>query len=333
MGKQLRVAAHNTRVTVDPIDEARAAAGHPEAQFQLGFLALTECELISGREAFGLFMRAAEQGHSEAMCEIARFPVFLNEPFRSPLSDDESWQWMLRAAEAGSHEAQYNVGAALTTGDWADSVVRQDLETAFAWYRRAADGGHLGAQFNLACMLAEGEGCDRDLAAARAWLDRAIAGGYEHADGLLCYLEWMQAVAIVVEPDFGDGLEALLERMPVWIADTDANRAAAARARAVRRAPDQGADHTQRDSLTTFKIDPRAAPASWCLSVLGTVAGHHDRYSQSPGYSVLEIYGTDPSAELLAALTEYRLTTITALAHGFRVSTADGNPAGSPNDS
>ena len=339
------------RVTVDPIGEARAAAergdfesavavlrplaeaGNPEAQFHLGFLAMTECELVSGREAFSLFMRAAEQGHAEAMCEVAHFPEFLSEPFRSPLSDEDSWQWMLRAAEAGSHEAQYNVGAALATGDRADSGVRQDLETAFTWYRRAADGGHIGAQFNLACMLAEGEGCDRDLPGAKAWLDRAIAGGYEHADGLRSYLEWMQAVAIVVDPDFGDGLEALLDRMPVWIADTAANRTAAARARAVRGAPGQGPDHTQPGSLTTFKVDARATPASWCLSVLGTVAGHHDRYSQSPGYSVLEIYGTEPSAELLAALAEYRLTTVTALARGFRVCTADGYPAGSPNDS
>jgi hypothetical protein len=158
-------------------------------------------------------------------------------------------------------------------------------------------------------------------------------GRDQHADGLRSYLESMQAVAIVVDPDFGGGLQPLLDRMPVWIADTDANRAAAARARAVRGAPVQGPDHTQRGSLTTFKIDPCATPASWCLGVLGTVAGHHDRYSQSPGYSVLEIYGTEPSAELVAALAEYRLTTITPFARGFRVSTADGYPAGSPNDS
>src|SRR5687768_6448512 len=100
----------------------------------------------------------------------------------------------------------------------------------------------------------EGEGCDRDLA-AKAWLDQAIAGGYQHADGFRAYLEWMQAVAIVVDPDFGDGLQRLLDRMPVWIADTDPNLAAAARARAVRGAPVQRPDHTQRGSLTTFKID------------------------------------------------------------------------------
>jgi hypothetical protein len=61
-------------MTTDPIGRARAAAergafeaaiailqplsdaGNPEAQFHLGCLALTECELISGREAFSLFM-------------------------------------------------------------------------------------------------------------------------------------------------------------------------------------------------------------------------------------------------------------------------------------
>ena len=179
-------------MTADPIGAARVAAergefesaidilrplaeaGNPEAQFHLGFLAMSECELISGREAFSLFMRAAEQGHSEAMYEVARFPESLSEPFTSPLSDEESWQWMLRAAEAGSHEAQFNVGAALATGDWADSGVSQDLEAAFAWYRRAADAGHIGAQFNLASMLAEGEGCDRDLAGpGRGWIEQS----------------------------------------------------------------------------------------------------------------------------------------------------------------
>jgi TPR repeat protein len=38
-------------------------------------------------------------------------------------------------------------------------------------------------------MLAEGEGCDRDLPAAREWLRRAIAGGYEYAHGLLAHLD------------------------------------------------------------------------------------------------------------------------------------------------
>src|SRR3954469_11468765 len=53
------------------------------------------------------------------------------------------------------------------------------------------------------------------------------------------------------------------------------------------------------------------------------VAGHHDRYSHSPGYSALEIYGAEPTP----------LTDIAAFPGGFRAGTSDGQATGSPNDS
>ena len=83
-------------MTQDAISDARAAAargefesaiarlrpwaeaGNREAQYQLGFLALTEGDLISGREAFWLFLTAAAQGHAEAMYHLATFPEFLS---------------------------------------------------------------------------------------------------------------------------------------------------------------------------------------------------------------------------------------------------------------
>jgi hypothetical protein len=121
-------------------------------------------------------------------------------------------------------------------------------------------------------------------------------------------------VAIVVDPDFGDRVADLLERMPVWIADTEANQGAAARARTA-------VNHTEIGAVTMFTINTDSTPESWCLGILDTVAGHHDRYSHSPGYSVLEIYGAGLSPTLLAALAEYRLTDIAAYPGGFRAST------------
>jgi uncharacterized protein len=194
-------------VTHDPLADARAAAsrgdyesaiaflrpqaeaGNREARYELGFLALTECDLVSGREAFSLFMKAAEQGHAEAMYHLATFPEFVGESFKSPLSEQEAWHWLLRAAESGSLQAQYAAGASLATGDWGERGGHRDLEAAVAWYRCAAEAGHVEAQYNLASMLAEGEGCDRDLPAAREWLRRAVAGGYEYAEGLLAHLD------------------------------------------------------------------------------------------------------------------------------------------------
>lgn len=194
-------------MTHDPIGEAKAAAargdfesainvlrplaeaGNREGLYELGFLALTECDLISGREAFSLFLKAAEQGHAEAMYHFATFPEFISEAFKSPLSEEEAWRWLLRAAELGAVQAQYNAGASLATGAWGEGHVAQDLEAAVAWYRCAAVEGHAEAQFNLASMLSEGEGCERDIPAAREWLRRAMAGGYEYAEGLLAHLD------------------------------------------------------------------------------------------------------------------------------------------------
>jgi len=195
-------------VTQVPIDDAKAAAargdfesainvlrplaqgGNREAQYELGFLALTECNLISGREAFSLFREAAaEQGHPDAMYHLATFPEFLSEPFKSPLPEEEAWSWLLRAAESACVQAQYDAGAYLATGDFGKVGIPQDLEAAVAWYRRAAEAGYAMAQYNLASMLAEGEGCERDLAAAREWLRRSVAGGYEYAEGLVAHLD------------------------------------------------------------------------------------------------------------------------------------------------
>lgn len=81
-----------------------AEAGSRDAQYELGFLALTECDLISGREAFSLFTKAADPGHAEAMYQLATFPEFLSESVKSPLSNEEGWQWLLRAGESTSHE-------------------------------------------------------------------------------------------------------------------------------------------------------------------------------------------------------------------------------------
>jgi hypothetical protein len=97
-------------------------------------------------------------------------------------------------------------------------------------------------------------------------------------------------VAIVVDPGFGDRVADLLERMPVWMADTETNHSAAARARTTR-IQSQTVNHTAIGAVTTFTIEIDSTSESWCLGILDTVAGHHDHYSHSPGYSALEIYG------------------------------------------
>jgi hypothetical protein len=113
----------------------------------------------------------------------------------------------------------------------------------------------------------------------------------------------LHVVGIVVDPEFGDRVDELLGRMPIWMADTEANHGAAVRVQTARVQSDT-VDPTAFGALTTFSINTDSTPGSWCIGILDTVAGHHDRYSHSRGYSGLEIYGAEPSPTLLAALAE-----------------------------
>jgi TPR repeat protein len=60
----------------------------------------------------------------------------------------------MRAARAGSFQAQYSAAASLATGDCGDrKILPRDLEAAVGWYQRAAEASHADAQFNLASIL------------------------------------------------------------------------------------------------------------------------------------------------------------------------------------
>lgn len=124
-------------------------------------------------------------------------------------------------------------------------------------------------------------------------------------------------VGIVVDPAFGDRLDALAARLPVWIADTEVNRAAAVRVWAAQ--PALGS--TKPGAVTTFKVATRATPEAWCIDVLDDVAEHH------AGYSGGEVYGTPASAALLELLARCGMSEITPVTGGFRATTPDGLPA------
>jgi TPR repeat protein len=67
--------------------------------------------------------------------------------------------WLLRAAEAGSPQAAFNVGVMYERG----FVVERNSSRAVEWYRKAADGNMPAAKHNLALMLRDGKGAPRDV--------------------------------------------------------------------------------------------------------------------------------------------------------------------------
>ncbi len=126
------------------------------------------------------------------------------------------------------------------------------------------------------------------------------------------------SVALVVDPAYGDRLGALAVAMPVWIADTPTNRAAAEAL--WRRAP-SSIPHTASGAITTFQVQPSESRSAWARSILGDIDLHHGEYSHMPPYSALEVIGTEVTDDLREALSEYGLTEVESREDGFRAST------------
>jgi TPR repeat protein len=181
-----QAAARSDFATAVALLRPLAEAGVADAQFELGHLALTECELVTGREAFACFQAAASQGHAAAMYHLATFPAFVAEAFSSTLSTKTRWKLLIASAEACHVQAQYDVGVSLATGSFKDEAdITADLPAAVGWYRKAAAAGNAYAQFNLATMLLAAEGCNRDVREAIRCLNAAAAQGHSGAVGLL----------------------------------------------------------------------------------------------------------------------------------------------------
>jgi TPR repeat protein/peptidoglycan hydrolase-like protein with peptidoglycan-binding domain len=81
--------------------------------------------------------------------------------------------WLLRAAEAGSAQAAFNVGVIYERG----FVVERDSSRAVEWYRKAADGNMPAAKHNLALLLRDGKGAPRDAKRAIELLHSAARQG------------------------------------------------------------------------------------------------------------------------------------------------------------
>jgi peptidoglycan hydrolase-like protein with peptidoglycan-binding domain len=79
----------------------------------------------------------------------------------------------LRAAEAGSAQAAFNVGVIYERG----FVVERDSSRAVEWYRKAADGNMPAAKHNLALLLRDGKGAPRDAKRAIELLHSAARQG------------------------------------------------------------------------------------------------------------------------------------------------------------
>ncbi|MCI1190610.1 sel1 repeat family protein [Calidifontimicrobium sp. SYSU G02091] len=159
------------------VDEARAiferlsAAGVPAAHYNLAMMQLRG-DLVGGvPAALVLLERAADGGFVTAMVQLARLHEDGTATGRADLP--AAHRWYLRAATAGSVEAQVEVATSYYLGRGTET----DMAQAARWYREAANAGDVGAMYLIASMYEAGLGVECDLRLALYWYALAADAG------------------------------------------------------------------------------------------------------------------------------------------------------------
>ncbi|MCX7365575.1 MAG: tetratricopeptide repeat protein [Alphaproteobacteria bacterium] len=109
----------------------------------------------------------------------------------------EALRAMQHAADAGSGEGMHRLALVHATG--VPGTPRNDAKAA-ELFEKAAKAGHRRAQLNIGILYSRGQGVAQDLVQARAWLEKAAAGGDAYA--LYALARAMEDSQGPAQPDF-----------------------------------------------------------------------------------------------------------------------------------
>lgn len=140
------------------------------ADYQAGLKAYESGDF---KAAFGIFISLAEKGNVEAQCN-AGLMLFNGEGTKQ--DSGAGIDWLARAAERGSAQAQYNLAVAYSMTEEEGNRAR-----AVELFTRAAEQGLPEARHNLAVLCMTGEGTGRDAPRAIRLFGQAAEGGYAHS--------------------------------------------------------------------------------------------------------------------------------------------------------
>jgi hypothetical protein len=91
---------------------------------------------------------------------------------------------LVKKAEAGDAEAQYNLGQCYENGQ----VGIKDNKDAVKWYTKSAEQGYVKAEYSLSQCCKFGKGVPRDKKEAKKWSDKVLA--HASADELWLFSQW-----------------------------------------------------------------------------------------------------------------------------------------------
>jgi TPR repeat protein len=118
----------------------------------------------NNQEAIKWYMRAADQGSTDAETQIAL--IYWDGGLNLPKDEKEGLRWFHKAAEHGNRFAQLHL-ARVYKGDFGKENV--DYSEALKWLLLLAEQNDSGARMILGSMYANGEGVKQDYAQAYMW--------------------------------------------------------------------------------------------------------------------------------------------------------------------
>ena len=121
-------------------------------------------------------------------------------------------------------------------------------------------------------------------------------------------------VFVVVDREFGEKLSKLERGVPVWIVDTPTNKPVA------QRFWNERPDENHLTGITTFNDLNSLSPEEMLLGHLDTIELHHGSHSADPPYTVIEVFGTQLTANAKSVLSEYGFNAFHITSTGFTAS-------------
>ena len=121
-------------------------------------------------------------------------------------------------------------------------------------------------------------------------------------------------VYVVVDRAFGEKLAELERGVPVWIVDTPTNKPVALRFW------NERPDENHLTGITTFNDLNSLSPEEMLLGHLDTIELHHGSHSADPPYTVIEVFGTQLTANAKSVLSEYGFNAFHITSTGFTAS-------------
>lgn len=134
-------------------------------------------------KALESYLKAAEGGDAEAMCELADIHFFNDEY-------EEQKKWLLKAAELNYADAESKLGYLYQHLDEFE-LGEPDLPQSLQWYKRASAHGNSTATCDVGEMYLNGEGTIKDEYEAFSWFKKAVDEGSVYGTYLYgkCYLD------------------------------------------------------------------------------------------------------------------------------------------------